>query len=114
MGNINNFSIKKFINELNSSLLKNYPEFKGTYFFGSRAFGYEQQHSDYDIAIIFDRFIDWKFESKISEVLVDLMLKYNVVIDYKIYSSSDILNPITDFRRMIKEKGIFFNVKRNS
>lgn len=113
MENNNNFSIAIFIKELNDMLKIKFPDFVGTYFFGSRAFGYEEKDSDYDIAIIFERKIDWKFEAKISEYMVDLMLKYNIVVDCKIYSSNDISNPITDFRRMIKEKGIFYNVKLN-
>ena len=77
--------INKLIHELNLKLKKNYPDYNGVYFHGSRLKGKAQDDSDYDLVFIFDREIDWKFEEEIWRIVYNYDLKYNVVIDARIY-----------------------------
>ncbi|MBM4175072.1 MAG: nucleotidyltransferase domain-containing protein [Ignavibacteria bacterium] len=96
------------IKEISSPLKSKYSDFEGIYFFGSRASGSHEEDSDYDLLFAFGREIDWKFEKEITAVIYDFMLEYDVIIDCKIYSHSEILDPVTPFRENVKKEGIFY------
>lgn len=64
------------INEIKAELKSNYPDFRGIYLFGSRARGDYQIDSDYDLAFVFDRKIDWKFKDEIRRLTSRKMVKY--------------------------------------
>jgi predicted nucleotidyltransferase len=102
---------KKFnnlINELSKILKEKYPDFKGIYFYGSRARGDFTKDSDYDVMYVFDREIDWRFEYEVKDIIYDYELKYEFFLDNKIYSYKDMQNPSTPFRLNVKSEGIFY------
>ena len=104
---------KKALNiiaEIKKLLSENYSDFKGIYFFGSRSKTVSSIDSDYDIAIIFDRKIDREFKYEIIDLVYGVDLKYDVILDVKVYCEGDIRNPITPFRRNIKNEGVLFGV----
>jgi predicted nucleotidyltransferase len=100
----------KVIQELSQTLKNKYPDFKGIYFFGSRLRGDYNKDSDYDIAIIFDRKIDWRFEDEITSVVYRFELKYDIFLDHYIFNYLDILHPITPLRDIIKNEGKYYAI----
>jgi len=98
------------INDLKTLLKNKYSEFEGVYFFGSRAKGNATAKSDYDLALIFSREIDRSFRDEVIELVYELDLKYDVILDVKVFSANDILYPITPFRYNIKNEGIYYGV----
>jgi predicted nucleotidyltransferase len=101
---------KKLIDELKEVLKKKYQDFKGIYFYGSRARGDFNEDSDYDLVFVFDRKIDWRFEYEVLDLIYDSELKYEFYLDPKIYSYNDIKDPITPFREAVLNEGIFYGI----
>lgn len=93
--------INKLIEDLNIHLKKLYPDYKGVYFHGSRFKETQVQDSDYDLVFIFDRVVDWKFEDEIWSIIYKYDLKYNIVIDARIYNSKEIKTPLTPFKENV-------------
>jgi predicted nucleotidyltransferase len=100
--------IKNIIHEIINELKSKYPDFKGIYFFGSRARGDNHQESDYDLALIFSRKINAAFEEELFKLLYRYDLKYNILIDSHIFSETEILKPATPFRSNIIKEGIYY------
>ena len=96
------------VKELSTELRNYYPDFRGIYFFGSRARGDYNEFSDFDFASVFDRVIDWKFEKEIIQIISKYDLKYQIIIDSHVYNHNDILNPITPFRQNVLKEGLFY------
>ena len=101
--------IENIINEIKEELKQKYSDFRGLYLFGSRARGDFNENSDYDIALIFDREIDWRFENEISNSICLLMIKYDVIIDQHLFNLNDILYPKTPLRENIFYEGVFYD-----
>ena len=80
----------------------------GLYLFGSRANDTFNEDSDYDVAIILNKKVDWKNKDKVREVIYDIMLENDIVIDSHIYSKEEIDLSITPLRESIKSTGIFY------
>ena len=99
---------QQIIDEMKCELKDRYPDFRGIYLFGSRIRGKHSQDSDYDLVLIFDRKIDWKFDREISRIIYNYDLKYDIFIDNYLYNMSDIINPITPLRENVKNEGVFF------
>jgi predicted nucleotidyltransferase len=59
--------IEKVIKELSSVLKKKYSDFRGIYFFGSRARGIYKE--DYDFVFVFDRKVSRKFKDEIRKII---------------------------------------------
>lgn len=102
--------IKILLTELTDELKAKYQNYKGLYFFGSRASHTHCPESDLDLVITFDRIIDKKFKDEIRDFIYEFDLKYNVVIDSHIYNYDDINKPITPFRQSVKTGGIYYGV----
>ena len=100
--------IKSIINKLLSELKIKYSDFNGVYLFGSRVRNDYKFDSDYDLAILFNRQVSQSFKEEIYEVIYNYLLEFNVFIDAHIYSTQDILNPLTPFRQNIKNQGVFY------
>ena len=105
-----NKKFKKLINELREILKNKYPDFKGIYFYGSRARGDFSEDSDYDLIFNFDREIHWNFEYEVKDIIYDYELKYELFLDSRKYSSKDIQEPATPFRINVKSEGIFYGI----
>jgi predicted nucleotidyltransferase len=101
-------TVNQIIHELMIELKNKYPDFKGIYFFGSRARGKYHEDSDIDLALVFDRVIDWKFKDEIISVIYGYELKYDTFIDSFTYNYQEILNPVTPFKQNVKCEGIFY------
>lgn len=99
---------KTLIEEVRNSLKKSDVGLKGIYLFGSRSRDKQQSDSDYDLAIILKTSVTQAIKDLIRSVIYDIMLAHDVVIDSHIYSESDIQNPQTPFREVIKSEGIFY------
>lgn len=102
--------IENIIEEINGFLKTKYQDFRGIYFFGSRARGNFKSESDYDLVFVFDRKIDWRFENEITREIFPFLIKYDIVIDPHIYQISDIENPKTPFRMNVKKDGYFYAI----
>ena len=102
--------INKLIEEISKFLKSGYEDFRGIYFYGSRARGDYNEDSDYDLVFVFDREIDWRFKEEIKHIIYRHEDIYDLFIDSKIISSEEI-----DLERMpliinIKRDGIFYGV----
>jgi predicted nucleotidyltransferase len=100
----------KIINEISEKLKNKYSDFKGIYFFGSREKGTYNFDSDLDLLLVFEKEIDWRFKQEIYDLIYAFDLKYDTIIDTKIYSHSDMLNPLTPFRTIVKKEGVFYGI----
>ena len=103
-------SINALITELNNDLKNKYPDFKGTYFHGPRLNGKPAEDSDYDFVFIFDRNIDWKFRQEVLEIIYDFELKYEILIDARIYRADEIIKPTSLFKETVKQHGKYYGV----
>ena len=102
--------ISKIITELNLELKQHYPNYKGLYLYGSRIKNDAAEGSDLDLVFVFDGGVDLKLEETIWEIVYNYDLKYDVVIDAKVYELQDIKNPITPFRETVRDKGRYYAV----
>ena len=99
---------KTIIEEVRNSLKESGIALKGIYLFGSRAKNLQDKNSDYDVAVILKTPVNQAIKDEIRSVIYDIMLKHDVVIDSHIYAESDIINPATPFRNVIRTEGIFY------
>jgi uncharacterized protein len=102
-------NIENIINEIKDTLKSKYSDFKGIYLFGSYARGDFNQDSDIDLAIVFDRKIDWKFEEEITSVICKYEREYDIFIDNHTLNSYDLVEPITPFRYNVVNEGIYYD-----
>jgi predicted nucleotidyltransferase len=82
---------RTIIKELKSALVAQFGEdIKDVILFGSRATGKAHKDSDYDVLIILNNDYDWEYRCRITEVVYDLELKYDIFIDKKIISENEL------------------------
>ncbi len=106
-----NTTIEKIINELRNHLKNEYPDFKGLYFYGSRARGEGTIDSDYDIVFLFERKkIDRSLKDEMISLVYDFELDYDIIINSRVYSFHSIQDPTTPYRFNVKTEGIFYGV----
>jgi predicted nucleotidyltransferase len=94
--------------ELNSQLKKKYDDFVGITFFGSRFRGDFSEESDFDIVIMFSEKPGWQKESDVLGVVLEIELKYDIVIDAKVYHEAEIKKQNTPFRVTICRDGAYY------
>jgi uncharacterized protein len=58
--------------------------------FGSRIDGTSREDSDYDILVILNIDFDWNKEREIYDLCYDVSLDYDILIDVKVISSSEL------------------------
>jgi predicted nucleotidyltransferase len=85
--------VNKIINELVEELKSKYTDFKGIYLFGSHARGEATEDSDLDLAIIFDREIDWRFKNQINCIVSEKETIFDILIDAIILNIYEIIKP---------------------
>jgi predicted nucleotidyltransferase len=102
-----NEKINIIINELVNELKSRYADFRGIYLFGSYARGEANDDSDIDLAIVFDRDIDWRFKDSVREIIIDKEIEYKLIIDTHFYTSQELIEPATPFRENIITDGVF-------
>lgn len=78
------------------SLLKNHfgSNIQDVILFGSQLKGTSTQFSDYDILIILKNDYDWKYQDKITDVVYDMELDYNILFDKHLVSLNEIKNSL--------------------
>lgn len=107
---MNNSKVNILIEELKNVIVRTYSGFLGIYFFGSRNNNTWTEDSDVDIMLAFDRELSWEEKRKLKSDIYDVELKYDYLIDAKIYKQSDIDTPITPFREQVKNTAVFYAV----
>ena len=107
---MNQNNSENIINSIKKLLKSKYPSFKGLYFFGSRNKDKYDEYSDYDIALVFNEEITWKFKDEVRGLIYDIMLQADIVIDTHIYSIKEMAEPITPFRNAIKSEGTYYGI----
>ncbi len=103
-----NINIDKIIKELNVLIKSHFQDFKGAYFFGSRARGEAQDYSDYDLLFTFGHKPDWREKNRIYDMVAECEEKEHIVIDAKAYCDYELRNVWTPFREQVVKEGIFF------
>ena len=98
--------VENIISELIEELKSQYSDFRYIYLFGSYARGEAAEDSDIDLAIVFDREIDWRFKSEVRTIVADLMVKYQYIIDALIFGIQDIIHPKEYLVFILKEEDI--------
>jgi predicted nucleotidyltransferase len=101
--------ISAIIGQLRDELKSLYPDFRGIYFFGSRARGDYNDYSDVDLALLFDRNIDWPFEKEVISTICRYDIEYDIIIDSHIFDYRDLIEPKTPFRENIKAEGVYYD-----
>lgn len=98
------------IRELNIELKHRYKDFDGITFFGSRTGGMYTTDSDFDIVALFSKPLHWRKENEVLELIYEFELKYDIVIDAKVYQHDEIRKQNTPFRVNVYQKGIFYGI----
>ena len=81
----------KILIDLKNHLIKNYGEsVKDVILFGSRARGDSKEYSDYDVLIVLKDNYSGQDENQILDLCYDIDLKYNILLDVHIISSSEL------------------------
>ena len=96
------------IYELNSELREKYNDFVGITFFGSRYRGDFSEESDFDIVIMFSKKPAWQKESDVLGIVLEKELKYDIVIDAKVYHEAEIKKQNTPFRVTVCREGTHY------
>jgi predicted nucleotidyltransferase len=87
----NEFILKK----LKESLVANFgDDIKSVILFGSRATGKAHRHSDYDVLVILNRDYDRDYRLKLTSVLLDMELEFDIFIDIKVISTNELYHTI--------------------
>ena len=96
------------IQELNEKLLRKYGDFLGITFFGSRNRDDFLSESDFDILVLFSRKPEWQKENEVLDLIYEVELKYDIVIDAKVYHDEEIKKQNTPFRVNVMREGTFY------
>ncbi len=88
-------SNKIILKELKEILVAHFgADIKDVILFGSRTTGKAHEGSDYDVLIILNHDYNWKYQDKITSVLYEMELKYDIFIDTKVASVYELKNTI--------------------
>lgn len=98
------------IRELNAKLNRKYTDFLGITFFGSRNRDDFSMDSDFDIVVLFSNKPKWQKENEILDIIYEVGLKYDIVIDAKVYHHEEMNMQNTPFRVNVLKEGTFYGV----
>ena len=96
------------IRQLSKKLADKYSDFSGITFFGSRQRGDYKEDSDFDILILFTNKPHWKLENEVMGIVLEFELKYDILIDAKVYHHQEIYKQNTPFRLHVATHGIHY------
>lgn len=98
------------IRELNAELKQKYTDFVGITFFGSRNRDDFSLESDFDIVVLFSSKPGWQKENEVLDIVYEVGLKYDIVIDAKVYHHEEIKKQDTPFRVNVLREGTFYGI----
>lgn len=78
---------QEVIHKLVDELSKNFDDFQGLYFFGSRIKAEKDSKSDYDFVLIFDS-LHYEKKLDIGGIISYLEYQLNIQIDYKLFTKT--------------------------
>ena len=96
------------VRELNVKLRKKYNDFSGITFFGSRNRDDFSSDSDFDILVQFSKKPGWQKENDVLDIIYEAELKYDIIIDAKVYHDEEIKKQNTPFRVNVMSEGTFY------
>jgi len=77
--------------EIDKLLREHYPDdIEKVILYGSRSRGDAHEYSDYDVLVIVRNDYDWKFETRINDLLYAIDLKYDILIDPQVISVQEL------------------------
>jgi len=100
--------ISEVIKELNSRIKEKYPDFRGSYLYGSYAKGTYTEDSDVDIVLIFDKEPSYDEEKKIAGISGELDYKYDVVTIPLPFTMEELERNCV-FHNEVVNKGIYYD-----
>lgn len=103
-------TIEEITGELARELVRVFPDYRGVYFYGSRARGEERSGSDYDMVFLFEHKPDWREKQRARDIIYAKELEYEIVIDSHFYAREEIENSSTPFRETVRDEGFFYAV----
>ncbi len=74
--------INLLVKELNNDLALKFPNFKGIYFYGSRAKQCHLEDSDYDIIVVLESGLNFGELLDLAGIVGEIEYKYDIFIDY--------------------------------
>lgn len=101
-------NISEVINELNTRLKEKFPDFRGSYLYGSRVRGDYREDSDVDIVLIFEKRHDYDEEKKIHGIVADLNYENDIAIIGIPYTKKQLEQNCVFFDEVVN-KGIYYN-----
>jgi len=107
---MDNSNVEKFIGETNKIILENFDDFKGIYLFGSRISENWRGESDLDLMLVFDRELTWNEKKEIRNKVFEIELRYDYIVDEKIFNINQIKESKTPFRESINKDALFYGV----
>lgn len=107
---MDNSKVEKFIDETKRVILSSFDGFEGIYFFGSRFTENWTEDSDLDLLFVFNKDLDWKEKKAVRNKIFEIELKYDYMVDAKIFSLNQIIESNTPFRESINQKASFYAV----
>ena len=94
------------ITDLNTQIKALYPDFKGSYLYGSVARGENTPESDIDLVALFDT-VDRDKELEVYGIVSDMLYKYDVFVELFVYTLASLRkNPV--FYREVVDRGQFY------
>jgi len=101
-----NAEVKEIVKKLNNQFKKEFDDFKGIYFYGSRAKGTHCEDSDIDIVVLFQK-VDRDKRMKIWGIVGEVEYEYDVFIDLHPMTKEELkLNPF--YYDQVVNNGIFY------
>lgn len=100
--------ISEIIKELNSRIKAKYPDFKGSYLYGSYAKGTYNEDSDVDIVLIFGKEYDYDEESYIYGISGDIDYKYDIVTTPLPFTEAELKKNVVFYNEVVN-KGIYYD-----
>ncbi len=99
--------IEALVIMLNAIMKETFPDFKGTYVFGSRL-RKSSPESDYDLMFAFGHRPDWIEKNRVYDLVAEIEMQEHIVIDAKAYSEHELKSVWTPFREKVLKEGKYF------
>lgn len=100
--------ISEVIKDLNSRIKAKFPDFRGSYLYGSYAKGTYTKDSDVDIILIFDKVLPYDEEMNVHDIVSDLNCEYDLIIIGIPYTRKQLKKNYV-FNSEVTDKGIYYN-----